>query len=331
MRRILLFMFLICMMGTMCSCSKTESTEQDTEIKHEVKFVIGEVAAEEIPSQYVEDGKYAVEPEEPEVDGYLFLGWCSDEELENCFEFQETPIEKDTTLYAYWYNETDKTDTDGDSLEDEYEKLLGLNPESNDTDGDGLSDYDELYYELDTDPCVFDTDNDGISDGDEDFDGDGLTNKEEFDMETAADFAEVDQEAARISEVAIDAFINKDITKLEHEFSEFAKDNTNLKDEIENAFEFIEGNITTIENYFIDDWGSSRDEQGGVWSGYHVNLYNLKTDKGRTYEIDIYGYFFYRNNEYKHGINHIYVHDKDIEIDSDLEKGMCRIGVEVEK
>ena len=171
-----------------------QNTEQGTETKHEVKFVIGGVATEEIPSQYVEDGEYAVEPEEPEADGYLFLGWCSGEELKNCFEFKETPIEKDTTLYAYWYNENDKTDTDGDSFEDEYEKLLGLNPESNDTDGDGLSDYDELYYELNADPCVFDTDDNGILDGDEDFDEDGLMNKEEFDMETAPDCADTDDD-----------------------------------------------------------------------------------------------------------------------------------------
>lgn len=171
-----------------------QNKEQDTETKHEVKFVTGGVATEEIPSQYVEDGKYAVEPEDPEADGYLFLGWCSDEELNNCFEFKETPIEKDTTLYAYWYNETDKTDTDGDSFDDEYEKLLGLDPESNDTDGDGLLDYDELYYELNADPCVFDIDDNGISDGDEDFDEDGLTNKEEFDMETAPDCADTDDD-----------------------------------------------------------------------------------------------------------------------------------------
>lgn len=71
---------------------------------------------------------------------------------------------------------------------------MGLDPESNDTDGDGLLDYDELYYELNADPCVFDTDDNGISDGDEDFDEDGLTNKEDFDTETAPDCADTDDD-----------------------------------------------------------------------------------------------------------------------------------------
>ena len=60
--------------------------------------------------------------------------------------------------------------------------------------------------------------------------------------------AELNQEAARIQEVALDAFKNEDITKLENEFSEYATENANLNDEIENAFEFIEGNITTVRH-----------------------------------------------------------------------------------
>ena len=141
--------------------------------------------------------------------------------------------------------------------------------------------------------------------------------------------AELNQEAARIQEVALDAFKNEDITKLENEFSEFAKENANLNDEIEKAFEFIEGNITTIKSSYVGEGASSTDEQGYVRADYNVSLYNVKTDKNRNYEIRIYGIYFYRNNEHKQGIDYIFICDNDIEIDEATvtrRNGECWIG-----
>ena len=138
---------------------------------------------------------------------------------------------------------------------------------------------------------------------------------------------ELNQEASRIQEVALEAFKNQDITKLENEFSEFAKENANLNDEIENAFEFIEGNITTVEDSYVGYGGGSTDEKGYARADYKVTLFDVKTDKNRTYEIRIFGIFFYRNNEHKQGINRIYVRDKDIELDVTTDNGKCVVGV----
>ncbi len=124
--------------------------------------------------------------------------------------------------------------------------------------------------------------------------------------------AELNQEAARIQEVALDAFKNEDITKLENEFSEFAKENTNLTDEIETAFEFIEGNITTVEHSSAGESASSKDPQGYVSADYAVRLYSVRTDKYKKYTISIYGVFFDRDNEQKQGIDHIVIRDEDI-------------------
>lgn len=132
---------------------------------------------------------------------------------------------------------------------------------------------------------------------------------------------EINQEAVRIREVALDAFKNEDITKLENEFSAFAKENTNLHDEIKNAFEFIEGNITTVEDSYVGYGGGSTDEQGDVRADYHVSLYNVRTDKYKKYEIRIYGVFFDRNNEQKQGIDHIVIYDEDI-----IDEDKCGIG-----
>lgn len=86
--------------------------------------------------------------------------------------------------YLTKYTENDrldidtKTDTDKDQVPDCLEEKLGTNKKADDTDNDGLSDYEEIY-KTGTDPINIDTDNDGINDGDEDCDGDGLTNLEE--------------------------------------------------------------------------------------------------------------------------------------------------------
>jgi len=55
------------------------------------------------------------------------------------------------------------TDTDGDGLTDEFEKLLGTDPAKADTDGDGLSDAYETTISH-TDPLSVDTNHDGITD-----------------------------------------------------------------------------------------------------------------------------------------------------------------------
>ncbi|MBI2346069.1 MAG: thrombospondin type 3 repeat-containing protein [Deltaproteobacteria bacterium] len=66
-------------------------------------------------------------------------------------------------------------DTDTDGLTDGAEAFThGTDPLERDTDGDGLK--DSIEVALDLSPLATDSDGDGIADGDEDTDGDGLTN-----------------------------------------------------------------------------------------------------------------------------------------------------------
>jgi len=75
-------------------------------------------------------------------------------------------------------------DRDHDGMPDAWERAHGLNPRRNDAkadpDHDGLTNLQE--YLVHTNPRKADTDGDGISDGDEDSNGDGQTNKQEFEQ-----------------------------------------------------------------------------------------------------------------------------------------------------
>ena len=87
----------------------------------------------------------------------------------------------------------EQTDTDGDGLIDLYEHIFGSDKNAEDTDGDGLSDYIEVMI-IGTDPLYKDTDENGVEDGDEDYDGDRLTNLQEIDYGTSLTLKDTDND-----------------------------------------------------------------------------------------------------------------------------------------
>ncbi|MCL2047487.1 MAG: VWA domain-containing protein [Defluviitaleaceae bacterium] len=116
-------------------------------------------------------------------DGYFFVGW----ETSNGGYFEHSPLmpfnifhvpENATDITANFVYMSD-VDTDEDGLPDWYEELIGTDPENPDTDGDGLPDGYEVFVSF-TNPLLWDSVGDGVSDGEQDSDGDGLTNYEEF-------------------------------------------------------------------------------------------------------------------------------------------------------
>ncbi|MDE7252729.1 MAG: cellulose binding domain-containing protein [Acetatifactor sp.] len=100
----------------------------------------------------------------------------------------ETGDEPDNyVLYSYkgLNKEIDlNLDTDNDGAPDYIEDYFGTDKNKTDTDGDGLSDFIELYS-LVLDPLNVDTDGNGVADGDEDLDGDGLSNLSEIEIGTS--------------------------------------------------------------------------------------------------------------------------------------------------
>lgn len=149
-----------------------------------------------VEPQQIENGGLAVRPDVPTLEGHVFVGWYADAEYATEFDFA-APITKSCTVYAYWINTEDETDTDGDGLTDELEKFFGTDKEKVDTDGDGLSDYVEIMV-LSYDPLKTDTDKNGTTDDLEDLDQDGLDNKTE--MELGTDPAVTDTDSDNLSD-----------------------------------------------------------------------------------------------------------------------------------
>lgn len=146
-----------------------------------------------VEPQQVDNGGLAVRPDVPTREGHVFVGWYADAELENLFDFA-APITSSCTVYAYWINTEDETDTDGDGLTDELERYFGTDKEKVDTDGDGLNDYVEIMM-LNYDPLKTDTDGNGTADDREDLDQDGLVNVHEVQRGTDPTIADTDSDA----------------------------------------------------------------------------------------------------------------------------------------
>ncbi|MBR0078990.1 MAG: VWA domain-containing protein [Synergistaceae bacterium] len=148
----------------------------------------------EIASQEVQSGDKAEIPDIPTKENNLFVGWYLAGENDFSFKFNfNTPIQKDTTLHAKWYNTVDTTDSDNDGLPDELEFTFGTDPVEPDTDTDGLTDYDELNW-LNYNPLEIDSDGNGIPDGDEDPDKDELTNIQESNFGTNMILTDTDRD-----------------------------------------------------------------------------------------------------------------------------------------
>lgn len=77
----------------------------------------------EIPSQTVMYGEYAERPDAPVREGYEFVGWFSDIDMQKPWDFENDKVEGNLTLYAKWQKEgsvpavapevTDDTDSTG--------------------------------------------------------------------------------------------------------------------------------------------------------------------------------------------------------------------------
>ena len=96
------------------------ATAQWTTNEHTVTF--NSKGGSDVPSQTVEHGKTATNPQPPKLDGKVFMGWKENASDTSYFDFANTAITADKTLIAIWQNPVQKIN-DGDPVEEQFIKV----------------------------------------------------------------------------------------------------------------------------------------------------------------------------------------------------------------
>ena len=118
--------------------------------------------------------------------------------------------------------------------------------------------------------------------------------------------------ASRQGEEIMGYVVKKDKEGLKSMFSKYVTENYDLDKEIDEFFEFIDGEIVSYDEPDGDGTGghyssdeSRRIRKLGGW------IENIKTDRGKTYSISFLSYYVYNSNKDKVGIDIIGVNDED--------------------
>jgi len=100
----------ICTAGIMISGGFLTASIDDITVRKMKKMVVSFDSLGGTPVGNLEtfENQCVVAPIEPEREGYYFGGWYTEKGLENLFDFNNTPITKNITLYAKWIEITYK-------------------------------------------------------------------------------------------------------------------------------------------------------------------------------------------------------------------------------
>ena len=129
-------------------------------------------------------------------------------------------------------------------------------------------------------------------------------NNTEEDIYIVISEEEVKQEAERVVNIVINALKEKDADAIKNLFSEYArKEDSDIDKQIEDTFNFIDGNIVSTGEILAGySGGSTSAERGDIKTLYSGSIYDVTTDKGKTYFITIDGIYNFNWNEDKEGV-----------------------------
>ena len=129
-------------------------------------------------------------------------------------------------------------------------------------------------------------------------------NTTEEDIYSVISEEEVNQEAERVVNIVINALKEKDADAIKNLFSEYArKEDSDIDKQIEDTFNFIDGNIVSTGEILAGySGGSTSAERGDIKTLYSGSIYDVTTDNGKTYFINIDGIYNFNWNEDKEGV-----------------------------
>ena len=167
-----------------------EHDDEEDDDDHKTHTVIFDSnGGSDVPKQKIKHGELLGYAEFPTQEGFLFVGWYTNETFDTPFDFSK-PITRSCKLVARWLDVSDPTDTDADGLPDTVEEYYNTDKTIADTDNDRVNDYWEILLGLN--PLSDDTDQNGVLDGAEDIDGDTIVNYVEIELGTNPMLADTD-------------------------------------------------------------------------------------------------------------------------------------------
>lgn len=119
------------------------------------------------------------------------------------------------------------------------------------------------------------------------------------------------READRISQSVIECFVDEDEKELKKLFCEKIAGKYTLDKEIQNAFDYIDGEIISYNVYSDPIGGSAWDD--GVQTRLDVKpwIREIKTDTGGEYTIAAHGYLVYEKGGEYIGLTYINIRDEN--------------------
>ena len=135
----------------------------------------------------------------------------------------------------------------------------------------------------------------------------------EYAIDSAKEVHEKQDKTDEIADIVEMAFEEQDKQILIDLFSEYSMDEYDLDSQIDQAFDFIEGNIVSVGNKTGGySGGSTSAKHGDIKTLYEGDLCKVVTDAGKTYTITFQGVYNFRNHDNQIGLHCIYIGNDQI-------------------
>ena len=112
----------------------------------------------------------------------------------------------------------------------------------------------------------------------------------------------------------MECIVNKDKEGLKSVFSKHIAETHDLDKEIDEFFEFIDGEIISYDEPEGYEGGYTMRDGGYTEKELYGEIDNIKTDKGKTYSIGYQSYSIYKSKESYVGVRIVNIRDEDTRI-----------------
>ena len=139
--------------------------------------------------------------------------------------------------------------------------------------------------------------------------------------------ADNQKHAEEVSKKLIRYINEKDVDGIEQLFNQYSRNEDKLRKDIEDFFDYIDGEIVDYDINFRGEVGSWIEDGKWLEQEIQTNLENIITDTGTKYYIDFGEYTIYTEDKDKEGMVYLRLCDED----KKLIFGICYTSRKVEK